>query len=265
MSVSVWMTNLGEWMDATKKSAEAADKAALLRHLRKRKRLSAPQVVASEVLIARQAVRADIVHVGSKAVCYEIKTASDSLVRLSHQMSAYAAVFDEIWVVAATKHLARVERDAPQSAGIYELAGHVSKPNIRVHRNASKNNAVSASGLLDALPLDAILNLIRASGKRNPPRLRRDATDLALDMPLQHIQRQFKVFLIERYMPSSTRFLEAVTSRAIGPADLSLLRAWAPINRVDCDLSCENAVSDVQGYGRSFGPVPDDIRALLAA
>jgi len=251
-------------MGKTKKRAEAAAKVALLDHLQKRKRLSAHSVVASELLIARQTVRADIVHVARKVAAYEIKTASDSLVRLSRQMDAYAAVFDEVWVVAATRHLDRVAAEAPATAGIYELAGQVNAPSIKLHRAARKSDSVAASSLLDALPVDAILSLMRAGGVRNPPRLRRDATDLALSLPLQHIRTHFRSFLLARYGHSSAQFQAAIATRGIAVRDLELLRAWEPLVR-KTDDSQGSAITRGEGYGSTFGPVPDDIKALLAA
>ena len=85
-----------------------------LKKLHKRK----DTVVVDELGILHGKYRADIAIINTKLEAYEIKSERDSLGRLKRQINGYNEVFDRISIVAAERHLKRIESLVPDWWGI---------------------------------------------------------------------------------------------------------------------------------------------------
>jgi hypothetical protein len=114
-----------------------------------------------EMFIANFSRRADLVAVNGKLAAFEIKSAQDSLQRLSGQLPVYAEHFEQVTVVVATKHLIQLTGRLPRGVGLWEAT---SSGNFAEHRVA-RNRKVTKSNLLTFLPVDELRMLLRQQEK----------------------------------------------------------------------------------------------------
>lgn len=85
-------------------------------------------------LCAGQAI-ADVVWIEKDYHCFEIKSESDTLVRLKNQIQFYEKVFDTITMVVANKHVEHVKEMVPAHWGIYVAT----EEGFVIDREATKN------------------------------------------------------------------------------------------------------------------------------
>lgn len=97
---------------ANTQDTEHLIKAKVLESFRRSGRFGKSPVVASEFCIGRTGVRADLVIMGRgrsrEIVGIEIKSAGDTLHRLTRQLASYSQYFDRVIVVAAHRHQTNV-------------------------------------------------------------------------------------------------------------------------------------------------------------
>ena len=100
-------------------------------------------VILDELGVCQGVVRADVVLVNGSLHAFEIKSASDTLQRLSCQMIAYNRVFENVTIVTSGNHLAGALAAVPDWWGILEATaiadGDVVLSEIRP---AAKNSQV---------------------------------------------------------------------------------------------------------------------------
>lgn len=89
--------------------SEASVKAAFLNRMRQARVISRRSVVASELVLGRSGVRADLAIFLDELVGVEIKTERDTLRRLSRQLAAYRLHCDKVVLILAEKHLKAAE------------------------------------------------------------------------------------------------------------------------------------------------------------
>jgi len=245
-------------------SAEAVAKAALLNFLRDNGSLTGYTAATTELILDKHSVRADVVLCDEHGLhCFEIKTQRDTLSRLDNQIATYARHGDRVTVVAATKHINAVISRVPDYVGIYEL---LSFAGVRVVREAIISPVLDADAMLSILPVSEIATRLGVTG-----RIRSEAVNKARLLAAEDKRAAVLKFFRERYLPTTKAFLRASRRRAILPKDLIHLKRWlrgrastiksesmSPISLVGCQ--------DEQMYqqvGKSFSPVPDDVRRLL--
>ena len=83
--------------------------------------------------------RADVVRIDGSLCCYEIKSSSDDLRRLSRQAEAFGRLFDFATIVVATRHLASANGLIPAWWGIIEAAPRAGRMALRQRRLARAN------------------------------------------------------------------------------------------------------------------------------
>jgi hypothetical protein len=251
------------------RSAETEAKLVLLRHLKSAGLIDGTTSIATELNVAKQENRADIVLISKNTVCYEIKSRRDTLTRLDQQVSAFGRVFDQVYIVAASKHLNAVLTRVPDYVGLLEIVYFGADPSIRTVREAEGGNALNVDGLLDLLPVAVLRRHLATLLDVGLPTARREIVELARTQSLQWIRSILLNFLSQRYAPSTHAFKAAVSGRMPIHADLSLLRAWGgerapdqfPLGPKPCAHELDRQIYHT--IGDSFGPVPEDIRAAL--
>lgn len=116
----------------------------------------------SELGIAGGRARADLVRLDLKIVAFEIKSKSDSLKRLANQAWYYGKAFDEVNLVADTRHIPLAIDILPSWWGIWEVSQ--SKPvRLNLTRQAIANpsqDGLCMASLLNRSELEDILNSI---------------------------------------------------------------------------------------------------------
>jgi hypothetical protein len=249
------------------KDAEAQAKAALLQYLRSEGRLGADTSIGTEVTVARHSNRADLVLIGRRTTCFEIKSKSDKLMRLDSQLAAFSHVFDEVYVVAATKHMNAVMSRARPEIGLLELVEIGGKTSVRCVRPAS-DCKVSVDRILDLLPVSVLRRELTAAGHTRLPSSRAALIEIAERLPLARVRAALLNFLADRHSPSTKSFRSATTRKTVTARHLAHLSVWSQAPRV-CAYAPARA-EDIDrivfaGLRDCFGPVPDDIRQAIAA
>jgi len=115
------------------------------------------------------ACRADIAVVNGKLIGYEIKSETDSLLRLKNQIVAYDEIFDSIFIITSEKHLPNVIRRVPKHWGIFlykkNRQGDIQFYVQRKSRLNPRVNALSVARLLWKTEAAEILQKLDASPK----------------------------------------------------------------------------------------------------
>jgi hypothetical protein len=117
--------------------------------------------VLEEVSVSNGCARADIVVTSKKLECFEIKSEFDSLKRLTQQGWHYSRSFDQVTLVAATKHLDKALNCVPLWWGIIE----VSKDDKLTQRRKPGNNPnITPHGLAELLNREESIALLAVHG-----------------------------------------------------------------------------------------------------
>lgn len=250
---------------------EAKAKAALLDFLRSRGLLTGKVTATAELILDKYSARADVVMCDPTDFhCFEIKTERDTLIRLERQLEVYNRYADFVTIVAATKHITTIISRVSSHVGIYELVGFDCTHPIRVFREPERSPSRDVDAMLSLLPVTELQARFALSGRLN----RQDAIMQAIELPEQVKKQAVLAFLAERYGPNSRTLLRTTRRRKIRADDLAILRRW---NQADRATETENLLricdgmrprcQDAEVYshvGQSFGPVPAELRALLA-
>lgn len=245
---------------------EAAAKAALLNHLRGVRGLRSFAVI-SELSVDRWKRRADLVTVGAEMTAYEIKTSADRLCRLEGQITAYSAVFDRVYAVLATKHLEEGMRRIPDFVGVKELCELESGLEVRPVREAQLSSVITKESILQLLPVSEIVRLVRAAmGRSCKGMTREQLLTHANALPIALLLAHLRSYLKAKHERSTGAFAVQVGRRRIVAADLERLSVWRrPVPQFDeREWSFGDWVASLTA-SRAFGPIPEDIGALLSA
>lgn len=105
--------------------------------------------------------RADVAAVNGALHGYEIKSERDTLDRLERQIPAYGEVFDVMTIVAAPKHLAKLDVLAPSWWGITVARVRRQRLGLEPVRPCLRNPAPSAAGLARLLWRHEALDILR--------------------------------------------------------------------------------------------------------
>jgi len=75
--------------------------------------------------------KADLAILNGTATVYEVKSERDSLSRLERQVTAYAKVFAQVYVIAAEDHIDAVLKSVPKAVGILRLTSRYQISTLR--------------------------------------------------------------------------------------------------------------------------------------
>ncbi|MDX8358569.1 sce7726 family protein [Sphingopyxis terrae] len=245
---------------------EKAAKASLLNHLRSIGALKNASVI-SELVLNRWAHRADLVTVNGEIVAYEIKTASDRLTRLPRQIEAYSTVFDHVNAVVATKHLAAATEIIPDYVGLFEITNQNFVRPIRESRHSPK---LSRNASMTLLPAKALAGLVRVHLGVRPATTRLEMEKQAATISDDHIRDHIRFYLKQKHASTTRSLSNLARGRKIRSTDIEDLRLLKPKGVVvtsDARDSLTPSFSDwvnQMTLDQAFGPVPNDIRALLS-
>lgn len=95
--------------------------------------------------------RLDIGKINENSYAYEIKTELDNTLRLEKQIKDYEKIFEFIYVVCHSKHLAEVKKIVPSKVGIRTFEFKDEKVNFKDIRMARKNKSIRKNTLLESL------------------------------------------------------------------------------------------------------------------
>jgi hypothetical protein len=113
-----------------------------------------------EVGLLHGAYRADVVALGQALSAYEIKSEADTLARLSHQVRAYNAVFDNVSIVLTASHLAGALEIVPEWWGVILASNRNGETSLMSLRDPEVNPAPDAHALASLLWKDEALGIL---------------------------------------------------------------------------------------------------------
>lgn len=212
--------------DDEKVAPEAVAKAALLNFLRGQGRFRGDTAIISELTIGKWSNRADLALCNGRLAAFEIKTREDSLARLDAQLAAYSTCFDEVSVVAASRHMNAVISRAPEHVGVYELQRTSEGPKVTLFRRPLRSPEVCGPKLAELLPVQALAKLLRETGVQPRSSRRADLMEAVEGVSTLKIGEAVRAFMRQRYAGATARFQQETRSRSILPQDVERLRVW---------------------------------------
>lgn len=117
-----------------------------------------------ELGVCSGAARVDVAVINSHLGGFEIKSASDTLVRLEAQVSAYQRVFDELTIVTEAEHLPRVESLVPEWVGLFLVSTATTDGCISRVRVPKVNDSQDPLAIAQLLWRDEAIDVLAASG-----------------------------------------------------------------------------------------------------
>lgn len=131
-------------------------------------------LILDEMGVCEGEARIDVAVVNGSIAGYEIKSESDTLVRLGRQVAAYGRVFDEVSIVVSPRHAEKIMALVPDWWGIVVARGDRSAVALDIVRQTSRNPAPDAYAVAQLLWRDEVLELLtdlgQAGGLRSKPR-----------------------------------------------------------------------------------------------
>lgn len=137
---------------------------ALRRALEDQHASAADTLVLDELGVCDGAARIDLAVVNGSLSGYEIKSPSDSLVRLPGQIAAYQRVFDLVTLVVSSVHVRQARSLIPRTWGLTLVEGSGSMPIFRVLRSAKPNRSVESESVCSLLWRDEALQALERLG-----------------------------------------------------------------------------------------------------
>lgn len=114
--------------------------------------------VVDELQICNGAARIDVAAINGALHGYEIKSESDTLIRLPNQIQQYNKVFDYIYIVCAENQINEAYKIIPQWWGIYLVTNYKETAKLHLLRNAEKNTQINSFALLQFLNKDELID-----------------------------------------------------------------------------------------------------------
>ena len=155
--------------------------------------------VVDELAICEGAARIDMAAVNGSLHGYEIKSAQDTLQRLSDQSVAYSRIFDFVTLVTAKRHLRAARVLLPKWWGILVVEDPDKIVTLRQVRRPKRNRGVDAYSQAQLLWRDEALAILDAfnlaRGIRSKPRRQlceRLVANLDIDMVADAVRRTLK-------------------------------------------------------------------------
>ncbi len=129
------------------------------------KHASSPDTVVLEEFGCKEA-RADLAVVNGALHCYEIKSGRDRLCRLSKQIPAYSAIFDNVTLVVERNHLLKAREVIPSWWGIVLAIEQCNTVTFKTIRSGRSNIRLSGIMLAKMLWRDEAIRLLRLQTPR---------------------------------------------------------------------------------------------------
>lgn len=192
-------------------------KAAVLTKVREAATGGPLPLVTAELTLGSSGIRADLGILAEDFIGIEIKTARDSLRRLSSQIEAYQRYFDYTVLVVSESHLNQIDAKRVGSTAIwvFEDSGDISE------WHQGSRNHIDLRYRLDLLTQKERRRLLSRSALTHL--VLANETELG-DLFGNH---QLAQALRERYSETSQSFWESTKDRAISSTDLKLLSRFA--------------------------------------
>ncbi len=160
-------------------------------------------LVIDELGLAHARSRIDVAVITGCIHGYEIKSAKDTLDRLSTQIGIYRQTLQKLTIVAAPKHVAGILTNAPEWCGVIAAEqGPRGGISFQVLRNAVANPEIDPVMLAHLLWRDEVIDLLGRAGyaPKDIRRPRKQLYEMLCDaMTLREIMDSIRAFMVQRH------------------------------------------------------------------
>lgn len=210
-------------MQEITKLLETDIKALVLNKLFSSKVLTHDTTVISELNVEQFSRRVDLALVKHNSLtAFEIKSESDSLVRLEGQVETYLKYFDKVIVVAATKHIDNVLKVVPKHVGVWSI----SQDKIVIKQRGRKKQITSAQSYLELMTVGELTKLSNRLKLHNQNKYRAGLEASLANSSIEVLRAYAINSVARRYLSTSFKFYNAIKDRGAKPADIELLSKY---------------------------------------
>lgn len=218
---------------------EADIKNIIINHMVNNEILKENDTLINEFTIGDYSRRVDLALIKpNKLYAYEVKSASDNLIRLEGQVKTYLEYFDKVTVVAAAKHIDKILDMTPLSVAVWELENE----KIKVVRRGRTNSVGDKLKFLDLMTVSDLLKIVK-NEELNISNLRRNILEQNLIyLPIFKLRKYAIQAIQEKYKSTNKDFFNALNiKKTLDINDLELLR----VHKIDKN---ETMIKDNLGY-----------------
>lgn len=120
--------------------------------------------IINELVVCGGQSRVDVAVVNGVLHGYEIKSESDTLIRLESQMADYNKVFERITIVAADGYVPKIKDIVPDWWGIIKVQNKRGNVVLKQVKKGRKNPSLDALSLVQLLWKDEALDVLKEKG-----------------------------------------------------------------------------------------------------
>jgi hypothetical protein len=205
------------------KILEPEIKMIIINHLLKKKLFTRNDTIINEFTIDKYSRRVDLALIkDNKFHAYEIKSSSDSLLRLKGQVAKYLEYFDKVTVITAPKHTQNALSSTPDNVAIWE----VDRDYVKVIRKGKSIQISDKYKFIQLMNANELAKLARDKNISIGLQRRKVLEQNLIYLPTSTIRNYTLSFLRKRYRKNNTRFFENLhNSELSNIEDLKLLRS----------------------------------------
>lgn len=113
--------------------------------------------IVDELQICNGVARVDVAAINGALHGYEIKSESDTLIRLPNQIEQYNKVFDRLYFVCAENQIDKAYNMIPQWWGVYLVTNVDGQAQLSIVRDSKENENLDSFSLLQFLNKDELI------------------------------------------------------------------------------------------------------------
>ncbi|HHF3246137.1 TPA: sce7726 family protein [Vibrio alginolyticus] len=208
-------------MSAVDRTLEPEIKSNVINYLIKRWALSSQDLIINEFTVGDFSRRVDLAVIkSSRLFAFEVKSDSDSLIRLEGQVSKYQEYFDKVIVVTAPRHTVRALELTPSNVGVWEISQGV----ITIKRKGRIKAVNSRKAFIEMMTAVELKKLSR-SLQIPSPNVKRKTLERVLDnVAVSKLRNAAIDFIKGRYQSRNDSFFENLETGMSTPDALEHLK-----------------------------------------
>ncbi|EHH1218515.1 sce7726 family protein [Vibrio parahaemolyticus] len=208
-------------MSVVKTSLEPEIKSNIINYLIENWELTSQDLIINEFTVGDFSRRVDLAVIkSSRLFAFEVKSDSDSLVRLEGQVSKYQEYFDKVIVVTAPRHTLKALELTPSNVGVWEI----SKGTITIKRKGRIKEVNSRKEFIEMMTAVELKKLSR-SLQISSPNVKRKTLERVLDnVAVSKLRNAAIDFIKGRYKSRNDSFFENLQTGMSTPDDLEYLK-----------------------------------------
>jgi hypothetical protein len=207
-------------MKRDNKYREGDMKALLIEFLMSRKDFSSESVIINELTVDKYSRRADLVLINKNELhVYEIKSDTDSLVRLDGQVSKYLDFFDKVTIVVTSKHTKNALSMLPSQVEVIEICAD----RFKIIRRGKKSINKRKESFISMMTRVELKNLASKNNLATGAYNRKYLEELMKKIPVIDLRNHAISCLKRKYADQFIEFTGATSNRAVTSSDISLL------------------------------------------